>query len=113
MRINLKVARKLLLLHLARQPRLWDDALARLERQGIAEEQGGIRQGLARESRQDSVACPDGVLGHVDGHHVRRAIQEQPIPVGANVGGLLVERVIVEREVRGHADSVGLTWLMR
>src|SRR5271169_1869760 len=45
--INLKVARQLLLLLLARESRLWDDALARSERQRVAEEQGGIRQGLA------------------------------------------------------------------
>ena len=66
MRINLKVARQLLLLLLARQPGLWDDALARRDRQRVAEEDGGIRQGLARESRQGGLPVPDRVLGHVD-----------------------------------------------
>src|SRR2546421_6314565 len=37
MRINLEIAR---------QPGLWDDALARRDRQRVAEEDGGIRQGL-------------------------------------------------------------------
>ena len=51
--------------------------------------------------------CQIGVLGHVDNHNVRCAIQEQPIPMSANVGAGLVERVIVKREVRDHTGTVG------
>ena len=38
MRIDLEIARQLLLLLLARQPRLWDDAHARSDRQRVAEQ---------------------------------------------------------------------------
>src|SRR5271169_574508 len=105
MRIDFEVARQLLLLLLAREPRLWDDALACSDRQRVAEEQGWRRQGLARECRQHGIPLPDRVLGHVDGYYVRRTIEEKPLPVGANVRGLLIERVIVEREVRGHTAT--------
>ena len=57
LRINLKVARQLLLLFLARHPGLRDDANARSERQRIAEQESGVRKWLARESRQRGLRC--------------------------------------------------------
>ena len=102
LRVDLEVARQLLLLLLARQFGLRDDALSGSHRQRVAEQDGGFRQGLAGESGQCGFPVPDRILGHVDDHHVRRAVQEQAVPVGADVGAGLVQRVIVERQVRDH-----------
>src|SRR5208282_6050865 len=101
-RINLKVARPLLLLLFAWHLGLRDDANARSEWQRIAEQESGVRKGLARESWQRGLTVPDRVLGHVDDHYVRRAIQKKTVPMGANAGADLVEIVIVELEVGKH-----------
>ncbi len=111
-RVDLKVPRELFLLFFARKPRLRDDPLAGVDGQGVAEEDGGVREGLPSEPWQGGFAVPDGILGHVDDDHVRCAIEEQPIPVGTDVGCGLVEGVVVEGKVRDHPQR-GLTCLMR
>src|SRR5271167_3576952 len=47
---------------------------------------------------------PDCILSYVEGHDIWSAVEEKSLPMGANVCRLLVERVVIERKVRGHTD---------
>jgi hypothetical protein len=56
-RINLKVARKLLLLLLARQSRLWDDALARASGSGSPKSKVGFGKGWPANPGRAASRC--------------------------------------------------------